>query len=97
MPDSDTPARRRECISAWQKGGAIDAAKDALTPIEIARPANGPVIERHYPRRRASTKVIKQVTAPHTPVPFADNLEDMYIPDAAQVQSAVKEVMEASK
>ena len=40
---------------------------------------------------------IKQVTAPHTPVPFADTLEDLYIPNAAAVQKAVKAVMESSK
>ena len=40
---------------------------------------------------------IKQVCAPHTPVPFADTLEDLYIPDAAAVQKAVKAVMESSK
>ncbi len=36
---------------------------------------------------------IRMVTAPHVPVPFADNLEDLYIPDAGQVQQAVRTVM----
>ncbi|MDP6474486.1 MAG: alpha-ketoacid dehydrogenase subunit beta [Alphaproteobacteria bacterium] len=36
---------------------------------------------------------IRMVTAPHVPVPFADNLEDLYIPDAAQLQQAVRTVM----
>jgi pyruvate/2-oxoglutarate/acetoin dehydrogenase E1 component len=36
---------------------------------------------------------IQMVTAPHTPVPFAENLEDLYIPDAANVQDAVRKVM----
>ena len=40
---------------------------------------------------------IKQVCAPHTPVPFASTLEDLYIPDADAVQKAVKAVMESSK
>ena len=30
------------------------------------------------------------VTAPHTPVPFAPVLEDLYIPSAAQIAAAVK-------
>ena len=34
------------------------------------------------------------VTAPHTPVPFSDNLEDLYKPDAAQIATAVREVSE---
>jgi len=36
---------------------------------------------------------IRMVTAPHVPVPFADNLEDLYIPDSGQVQQAVRTVM----
>ncbi|MBT6829444.1 MAG: alpha-ketoacid dehydrogenase subunit beta [Rhodospirillaceae bacterium] len=36
---------------------------------------------------------IRMVTAPHVPVPFAENLEDLYIPDAGQVQQAVRTVM----
>jgi pyruvate/2-oxoglutarate/acetoin dehydrogenase E1 component len=33
---------------------------------------------------------IQMVTGPHTPVPFADALEDLYIPDAAKIAGAVK-------
>ena len=32
---------------------------------------------------RALRAPIQMVTGPHTPVPFADSLEDLYIPDAA--------------
>ena len=32
---------------------------------------------------------IQTVTPPHTPVPFSDYLEDLYIPDVAQVEDAV--------
>ena len=37
---------------------------------------------------------IVQVTGPHTPVPFADSLEDLFIPDAARVTAAVKTVVD---
>jgi pyruvate/2-oxoglutarate/acetoin dehydrogenase E1 component len=33
---------------------------------------------------------IQMVTGPHTPVPFADALEDLFIPDAAKIAGAVK-------
>ena len=36
---------------------------------------------------------IRMVTPPHTPVPFSDVLEDMYIPDARKIASAVCGVM----
>jgi pyruvate/2-oxoglutarate/acetoin dehydrogenase E1 component len=35
---------------------------------------------------------IEMVTAPHTPVPFSNALEDLYIPDAQRVVNAVKTV-----
>ena len=37
---------------------------------------------------------IQMVTAPHTPVPFADNLEDLYKPSAENITSAVRQVLE---
>ncbi|WP_419996170.1 alpha-ketoacid dehydrogenase subunit beta [Streptomyces boninensis] len=37
---------------------------------------------------------IETVTAPHTPVPFSPTLEDLYIPDAQQVVTAVKSVVD---
>lgn len=36
---------------------------------------------------------IKLVTPPHTPIPFAPVLEEVYLPDAARVAAAVEEVM----
>ena len=39
-----------------------------------------------------STDVTGQVTGPHTPVPFADSLEDLFIPDATRIAAAVKTV-----
>lgn len=38
---------------------------------------------------------IMKVTPPHVPIPAAPNLEQLYIPDAAQVSAAVHRVMEA--
>ena len=36
---------------------------------------------------------IRQVTAPHTPVPFAPQLEQLYLPNADKVAAAVREVV----
>jgi pyruvate dehydrogenase E1 component beta subunit len=40
---------------------------------------------------------IQLVTGPHTPVPFADSLEDLFIPDAQRVANAVKTAVEYPK
>jgi len=36
---------------------------------------------------------VRLVTAPHTPVPFADTLEDLYLPNAAKIEAAVKAII----
>jgi pyruvate/2-oxoglutarate/acetoin dehydrogenase E1 component len=35
---------------------------------------------------------IRRVTAPHTPVPFAPDLEKLYIPSPEKIAAAVREV-----
>ena len=40
---------------------------------------------------------IQQVTGPHTPVPFADSLEDLFIPDATSIAAAVKTVVDYAR
>jgi pyruvate dehydrogenase E1 component beta subunit len=37
---------------------------------------------------------VEMVTAPHTPVPFSNTLEDLYIPDEQRIVNAVKAVAE---
>lgn len=36
---------------------------------------------------------VRLVTSPHTPVPFADTLEDLYLPNPAKIEAAVKEIV----
>ena len=44
-------------------------------------------------RAFASLKApIKMVSPPHVPVPFSDDLEDLYIPSSDHVVTAVREV-----
>ena len=38
---------------------------------------------------------VKMVTPPHTPVPFAPELEDVYVPSPQRISEAVREVMAA--
>ena len=39
---------------------------------------------------------IKMVTPPHTPVPFAPELEDLYVPSPERIAAAVRSVMGAA-
>ena len=40
---------------------------------------------------------IKMVTAPHSPVPFAPSLEDIYVPSPAKIEAAVRQVFEGHR
>ena len=40
---------------------------------------------------------IQMVTGPHTPVPFTDSLEDLFIPDATRIAAAVKTVVDYAR
>ena len=40
---------------------------------------------------------IRMVTAPHTPVPFSPALEDLYIPTADRIATAVRIVVQDKK
>jgi pyruvate dehydrogenase E1 component beta subunit len=40
---------------------------------------------------------IQLVTGPHTPVPFSDSLEDLFIPDAAKIAGAVKTAVDYAR
>ena len=67
------------------------------------------VVDEDYPRCSVATDVIalvadqafdyldspcKMITAPHTPVPFSPELEDVYIPNADTIVSTVKSQVE---
>jgi len=40
---------------------------------------------------------IQLLTGPHTPVPFADSLEDLFVPDAAKIAGAVKTAVDYAR
>jgi pyruvate dehydrogenase E1 component beta subunit len=48
------------------------------------------VAEREFRSLRAP---IRMVTPPHTPVPFAAELEDLYVPSPAKIQAVVTEAV----
>jgi pyruvate dehydrogenase E1 component beta subunit len=83
---------------------------DEETVLEsIARTGRLVVVDEASPRCNVATDIaalaasrvfsdlkapIAQVTPPHTPVPFSDALEDLYVPDAARIAKAARGLME---
>lgn len=79
-------------LESVENTGRLVVLDEANPRCSIATDVSALVAQEAFSSLKAP---IKMVTAPHTPVPFSDALEDMYIPDAAQVTEAVRAVMEA--
>ena len=77
-------------IESVENTGRLVVLDEANPRCSIATDVSAMVCQEAFGALKAP---IRMVTAPHVPVPFADNLEDSYIPDAAQVQRAVLTVM----
>ena len=79
-------------IESVENTGRLVVLDESTPRCNIATDVSAIVAQEAFASLKAP---IKMVTAPHTPVPFSDALEDMYIPDADQVCEAVKSVMGA--
>ena len=79
-------------IESVENTGRLVVLDEANPRCSIATDVSALVAQEAFDSLKAP---IKMVTAPHTPVPFSDALEDMYIPDANQVSEAVRSVMGA--
>jgi acetoin:2,6-dichlorophenolindophenol oxidoreductase subunit beta len=69
--------------------GRLVVVDEAHPRCNIATDISALVARKGFGSLRAP---IEMVTAPHTPVPFSNALEDIYIPDAQRVVNAVKTV-----
>ena len=77
-------------IESVENTGRLVVLDESSPRCSIATDVSALVSQEAFDTLKAP---IRMVTAPHVPVPFADNLEDLYIPDAGQVQQAVRTVM----
>jgi acetoin:2,6-dichlorophenolindophenol oxidoreductase subunit beta len=83
--DSDT------ILESVENTGRLVVVDEANPRCGLACDVSALVAQEAFGALRAP---IQLVTAPHTPVPFSDALEDLYIPDAQKIANAVKTVVE---
>jgi pyruvate/2-oxoglutarate/acetoin dehydrogenase E1 component len=76
-------------LESVERTGRLVVVDEASPRCNIATDVSAYVAQHAFGSLRAP---IEQVTAPHTPVPFSNALEDLYIPDAQRVVNAVKAV-----
>ena len=75
-----------ECVA---ETGRLVVVDEANPRCSMAADIAALVAEHAFDALKAP---IKTVTAPHTPVPFSPDLEDLYIPTPAKIEAAVREV-----
>ncbi|MAV38057.1 MAG: alpha-ketoacid dehydrogenase subunit beta [Planctomycetaceae bacterium] len=86
-----SPLDRETLLESAASTGRVVVVDEANPRCSMATDISALIAQDAFDSLKAP---IKMVTAPHTPVPFADNLEDLYKPGAEQIASAVRSVVE---
>lgn len=89
-----SPLDEDSILESVEKTGRLVVIDEANPRCSMATDISALVAQKAFGALKAP---IEMVTAPHTPVPFSDALEDLFIPDAAKIEQAVLNVIEWSK
>jgi pyruvate dehydrogenase E1 component beta subunit len=77
-------------LESVEKTGRLVCVDEANPRCSIAADISAQVAQQAFGALKGP---IEMVTAPHTPVPFSPVLEDLYIPGAAQIATAVRRTL----
>ncbi len=89
-----SPLDEESILESVEKTGRLVVIDEANPRCSMATDISALVAQKAFAALKGP---IEMVTAPHTPVPFSDALEDLYIPDAAKIEAAVRKVIEAAR
>ncbi len=89
-----SPLDEDSILESVEKTGRLVVIDEANPRCSMATDISALVAQKAFASLKAP---IEMVTAPHTPVPFSDALEDLYIPDAAKIEQAVLNLIEWSR
>ena len=90
-PRTTSPLDEDSIIESVEETGRLVVVDEANPRCNLATDISALVAENAFGALKAP---IRQVTPPHTPVPFAPELEDLYIPNPDKIEAAVRSVME---
>ena len=91
-PRTTSPLDEDTILECAEETGRVVVVDEANPRCSMARDIAALVAERSFGALKAP---VRQVTPPHTPVPFAPGLEDLYIPTPDKIEAAVREVAAA--
>jgi pyruvate/2-oxoglutarate/acetoin dehydrogenase E1 component len=86
-PRTTSPLDLDTILESVENTGRLVVVDESNPRCSLASDIGASVAHEAFGALRAP---IQLVTGPHTPVPFADSLEDLFIPDAQKVIGAVK-------
>ena len=89
-----SPLDEDSILESVEKTGRLMVIDEANPRCSMATDISALVAQKAFGALKGP---IEMVTAPHTPVPFSDALEDLYIPDAAKIEAAVRTVLDAAR
>jgi pyruvate dehydrogenase E1 component beta subunit len=91
-PRTTSPLDIDTILESVEETGRLVVVDEASPRCGMAADISAQVCEQAFKSLKAP---IRTVTPPHTPVPFAPELEDAYIPGAPKIRAAVDDVLAA--
>ena len=88
-PRTTSPLDEDTILESVERTGRLVIIDEATPRCSIATDIAALVADKAFAALKAP---IRRVTAPHTPVPFAPNLEKLYIPSPEKIAAATREV-----
>ncbi len=88
-PRTTSPLDSDTILECAEETGRIVVVDESSPRCNMATDISALIAEHAFGALKAP---IKKVTPPHTPVPFAPELEDLYIPSPQKIEAAVREV-----
>jgi pyruvate dehydrogenase E1 component beta subunit len=88
-PRTLSPLDRTTILASVKKTGRLVVVHEAWAPCGIGAEIAAIVAEHGFDSLKAP---VRRVTAPFTPVPFSPPMEKFWVPDAARIAAAVRDV-----
>jgi acetoin:2,6-dichlorophenolindophenol oxidoreductase subunit beta len=92
-PRTTSPLDSATILESVEKTGRLVIVDESPPRCSLAADIAAVVAEEGFHFLRGP---IRRVTCPHTPVPFAPNLEDAYVPSVAAIEAAAQSLAERS-
>jgi pyruvate dehydrogenase E1 component beta subunit len=89
-PRTTSPLDEDTILESVEKTGRLVLVDESPPRCSLAADVAAIVADKGFKFLKAP---IKTVTCPHTPVPFAPNLEDEFIPNPRRIEAAVRAVL----